>query len=87
MGLGFIFDIINVHLQCLLPTSYNKYEPWNPREKNRNELSEIPKNVKRKIKFLPVSTIDEVIAIALGDKIKVPAPLKTKKNIKAIKSK
>ncbi|MDA3895302.1 MAG: endopeptidase La [Desulfobacteraceae bacterium] len=56
-------------------------------EKNRNELSEIPKNVKRKIKFLPVSTIDEVIAIALGDKIKEPAPTKAKKNTKANKSK
>ena len=40
-------------------------------EKNRNDLSEIPKNVKRKIKFFPVSTIDEVIAIAIGDKISV----------------
>jgi len=48
-------------------------------EKNRNELSEIPKNVKRKIKFLPVSTIDEVLAIALGDKIKAPAASKTRK--------
>jgi ATP-dependent Lon protease len=48
-------------------------------EKNRNDLSEIPKNVKRKIKFLPVSTIDEVFAIALGDKIKTPAASKTKK--------
>jgi ATP-dependent Lon protease len=56
-------------------------------EKNRNELSEIPKNVKRKIKFLPVSTIDEVIALALGDKLKVPAPSKTKKTTKAKKSK
>lgn len=48
-------------------------------EKNRSDLSEIPKNVKRKIKFLPVSKIDEVIAIALGDKIKTPAASKTKK--------
>ena len=51
-------------------------------EKNRNELSEIPKNVKRKIKFLPVSTIDEVIAIAIGDKLHVPASSKTKKSKK-----
>ncbi|MBC2716701.1 MAG: endopeptidase La [Desulfobacteraceae bacterium] len=54
-------------------------------EKNRNELSEIPKNVKRKIKFLPVSTIDEVIAIALDDKLKVTAPSKSKKTKKTNK--
>jgi len=54
-------------------------------EKNRNELSEIPKNVKRKIKFFPVSTIDEVIAIALGDNLKVPAASKSKKTGKSKK--
>lgn len=48
-------------------------------EKNRSDLSEIPKNVKRKIKFLSVSTIDEVFAIALGDKLKAPVVSKTKK--------
>jgi len=51
-------------------------------EKNRNDLSEIPKNVKRKIKFFPVSTIDEVIAIAIGDKLSVPAASKTRKQKK-----
>jgi ATP-dependent Lon protease len=55
-------------------------------EKNRNELSEIPKNVKRKIKFFPVSTIDEVISIALGDKLKLTGPSKTKITKKAKKS-
>ncbi|MFW5902203.1 MAG: S16 family serine protease, partial [Thermodesulfobacteriota bacterium] len=43
-------------------------------EKNRNELTEIPKSIKRKIKFVPVSSIDEVIAIAIGkDLIQPPA--------------
>ncbi len=36
-------------------------------EKNKNELSEIPKSVRRKIKFVPVRSIDEVIAIAVGE--------------------
>ncbi|MDZ7830708.1 MAG: endopeptidase La [Desulfobacterales bacterium] len=36
-------------------------------EKNKNELPEIPKSVKRKIRFIPVGSIDEVIAIAIGD--------------------
>ncbi len=45
-------------------------------EKNRPDLSEIPKNVKRKIKFSPVSTIDEVIDIAIGKNVlkKLPEP-------------
>lgn len=48
-------------------------------EKNRGDLSEIPKNVKRKIKFFPVSTIDEVVSIAIGDRLYVPAGPKTRK--------
>ena len=47
--------------------------------KNKPELSEIPKNVKRKIRFTPVSTIDEVIEIAIGKNVlKRPAPPKKK---------
>jgi len=38
-------------------------------EKNRAELSEIPKNVRRKIKFTPVNNVDEVIDIAIGKNI------------------
>jgi ATP-dependent Lon protease len=34
-------------------------------EKNRKDLAEIPKNVKRKIKFVPVGHMDEVLTIAL----------------------
>jgi ATP-dependent Lon protease len=33
-------------------------------EKNNKELSEIPKNIKRKLKFVPVSNIDQVFDIA-----------------------
>ncbi len=36
-------------------------------EKNKKDLSEIPKNVKRKIKFVPVRHMDEVISIAMED--------------------
>ena len=34
-------------------------------EKNKRDLVEIPKNVKRKLKFVPVRNMDEVLAIAL----------------------
>ncbi|MFC1798676.1 endopeptidase La [Thermodesulfobacteriota bacterium] len=37
-------------------------------EKNRKDLSEIPVNVKRKIQFIPVSQMDEVLSLALGTK-------------------
>ena len=43
-------------------------------EKNKNELTEIPKSVRRKIRFMPVSSIDEVIAIAIGKGLINPAP-------------
>ena len=33
--------------------------------KNKKDLAEIPKNVKRKIKFVPVANMDEVLEIAL----------------------
>jgi ATP-dependent Lon protease len=35
-------------------------------EKNRKELSEIPANVKRKLKFITVDHMDEVLAVALA---------------------
>ena len=40
-------------------------------EKNKRDLVEIPKNVRRKLKFVPVRNMDEVLAIALE-----PAPAK-----------
>ncbi|MBC2710674.1 MAG: endopeptidase La [Desulfosarcina sp.] len=40
-------------------------------EKNKKDLVEIPKNVKRKLKFVPVRNMDEVLEIALE-----PAPVK-----------
>ncbi|MBS3731831.1 MAG: hypothetical protein KGY42_02890, partial [Desulfobacterales bacterium] len=49
--------------------------------KNKPELSEIPKNVRRKIKFIPVNTLDEAIEVAIGkDLAKTPqrAPAKTR---------
>ncbi|MFO7560318.1 MAG: endopeptidase La [Desulfobacterales bacterium] len=36
-------------------------------EKNRKDLPEIPRNVKRKIKFIPVSQMDAVLSIAMGE--------------------
>jgi ATP-dependent Lon protease len=36
-------------------------------EKNKNDLVDIPKNVKRKIKFIPVKNVDEVLDIAILD--------------------
>jgi ATP-dependent Lon protease len=40
-------------------------------QKNKKDLMEIPRNVKRKLKFVPVSNMDEVLSIALE-----PAPPK-----------
>ncbi len=37
-------------------------------EKNKKDLAEIPSNVKRKLAFLPVSHLDEVLRIALQEK-------------------
>jgi ATP-dependent Lon protease len=49
-------------------------------EKNKKDLVEIPKNVKRKLKFVPVRNMDEVLMIALE-----PAPPKKAKARKAKK--
>ncbi|MBS3758294.1 MAG: endopeptidase La [Desulfobacterales bacterium] len=46
-------------------------------DKNKNELTEIPKSVRRKIRFIPVSSIDEVIAIAIGEDLVNPSEKKT----------
>jgi ATP-dependent Lon protease len=35
-------------------------------EKNKKDLSEIPLNVKRKLTFLPVSHVDEILKVALN---------------------
>jgi ATP-dependent Lon protease len=37
-------------------------------EKNKKDLAEIPPNVRRKLTFLPVSHLDEVLRIALKKK-------------------
>ncbi|MFP4160159.1 MAG: endopeptidase La [Desulfobacterales bacterium] len=43
-------------------------------EKNKPELSEIPKSVRRKIRFIAVRTLDEAVEIAIGkDLVKPPA--------------
>ena len=39
-------------------------------EKNRKDLDDIPANVKRKIKFVPVRQMDEVMELAFGTKAK-----------------
>jgi len=44
-------------------------------EKNRKDLSELPANVKRKIKFVPVAHMDQVLAVAL-EEAPVPAPVR-----------
>ncbi|MBN1931990.1 MAG: endopeptidase La [Desulfobacterales bacterium] len=36
-------------------------------DKNKRDLTEIPKNLKRKIKFIPVKHMDEVLSIAIGN--------------------
>jgi len=36
-------------------------------EKNKKDLPEIPKNVKRKIEFIPVGQMDKVLSIAMGE--------------------
>lgn len=41
--------------------------------KNRKDLAEIPKNVKRRLKFVPVSNMDEVLEIALDPAAKKKA--------------
>jgi ATP-dependent Lon protease len=49
-------------------------------EKNKKDLVEIPKNVKRKLKFVPVRNMDEVLAIALEPALeKKTKALKVKK--------
>jgi ATP-dependent Lon protease len=48
-------------------------------EKNKKDLTDIPKNVKRKLKFVPVRNMDEVLTIALE---KAPAKKKAKAKAK-----
>jgi ATP-dependent Lon protease len=52
-------------------------------EKNRKELSEVPKNVKRKIKFIPVSNIEQVLEIAISDDVFSQTKKSRKKTKKA----
>ncbi|MBW1895374.1 MAG: endopeptidase La, partial [Deltaproteobacteria bacterium] len=41
-------------------------------EKNRKDLFEIPKNLKRKMKFIPVKNMDEVLPVAIETWKKIP---------------
>jgi len=41
-------------------------------EKNRKDLFEIPKNLKRKLKFIPVKNMDEVLPVAIETWKKIP---------------
>ncbi len=50
-------------------------------EANRKDLTEIPKNIKRRLKFVPVTHMDEVLAEAL-----VRSPFEETKKLKAPKS-
>jgi ATP-dependent Lon protease len=48
-------------------------------EKNRKDLSEIPANVKRKITFIPVRDMSEVLPIAIKADLKKKRPVKRKR--------
>ena len=39
-------------------------------EKNRKDLSELPKNLKRKLQFIPVKNMDEILPIAIDSRMK-----------------
>jgi len=47
-------------------------------EKNRKDLSEIPKNLKRKLKFIPLKNMDEVLPVAIETWKKIPRKKKKK---------
>ncbi len=55
-------------------------------EKNRPDLVEIPRNVKRKLKFVPVTNMDEVIDIALEPVPSKPAPKAKRKPVRPARS-
>ena len=48
-------------------------------EKNKPDLVEIPRNVKRKLKFVPVNNMDQVLSIALEPVLRKKAPRAKKK--------
>jgi ATP-dependent Lon protease len=48
-------------------------------EKNKKDMDEIPKIVKRKIKFIPVSSVKEALEIAIGKEALPPGNLKIEK--------
>jgi ATP-dependent Lon protease len=53
-------------------------------EKNKKDLAEIPRNVKRQIKFIPVGHINQVLEIALVDpetESRIPRPKATKDRV------
>jgi ATP-dependent Lon protease len=50
-------------------------------EKNRKDLVEIPLNVKRKIKFIPVKHMDEVLPLSMEETLQVPNPMDPEINL------
>ncbi len=56
-------------------------------EKNKKDLVEIPMNVKRRIKFMPVKHMDEVLAIAMQGPVRKPKKTRTPKKSNAKKKK
>ncbi|MCF8112196.1 MAG: endopeptidase La [Desulfobacteraceae bacterium] len=56
-------------------------------DKNKPELSEIPKSVRRKIKFIPVSILDQAIEIAIGKDLVKKTPPETSSKKRAKKDK
>ncbi|MFH1886407.1 MAG: S16 family serine protease, partial [Pseudomonadota bacterium] len=53
-------------------------------EKNRKELSELPAMLRRKLKFISVSRVEEILELALLPPVKPPAPAnKPKKKTRA----
>ncbi len=56
-------------------------------EKNKSDLVEIPKNVKRKLKFVPVGNMDQVLDIALEPAPSKPATRGKKRVVKKVVAK
>lgn len=53
-------------------------------EANKKDLTEIPKHIKRRLKFIPVQNMDEVLQVAL---VRSPAGEDTKKSPSRIRTK
>jgi ATP-dependent Lon protease len=51
-----------------------------PKE-NEKDLAEIPDNVKRGLKIVPVATVDEVLRLAL---VRMPEPIRVEEEVAAV---